>query len=209
MRKVIIFMKRRTAAERAVFFDWLLNEHRPLVKKIANLQRCTFSLEANGEDGVFDGCLEFWFNDVKAVEDAFAGVNGQAVIADIQAHVSRLERVDLVEHKFVDTGNSAPFKLVAALKRRADLTRAEFKSWWLDKHAPLVVVFPELGRYQVDLVEDGPECFIDGIAEVSFADLATLKRITSRAQVKDAQEDSHVHTQARYRLFVEEHPVIQ
>ena len=208
MRKVIFFLKRRPDAERPVFFDWLLNEHRPLVKKVPGLRRYTISLEANGEDGVFDGCLEFWFDDVRAAEGAFASASGQAVIADIQTRVSRFERVDLVEHRFVDTGNSAPFKLVAALKRRADLTRAEFKSWWLDRHAPLVVVFPELGRYQVDLVEDGPECFVDGIAEVSFADLATLKRITSSMQVKDAQEDSRVHTQARYRLFVEEHPVI-
>jgi uncharacterized protein (TIGR02118 family) len=121
--------------------------------------------------------------------------------------VARLEHVVLVEHKFVDTGLPAPYKLVAALKRRADLTRAAFKSWWLDKHAPLVVVFPELRRYQVDLVEDGPEGFADGIAEVSFADLATLKRITSSKQVKDAQEDSRVHTEARYRMFVEEHPI--
>ena len=208
MRKVIIFLKRRADVERSFFFDWLLNEHRPLVEKVPGLRRFTISLEANGEDGVFDGLLEFWFNDAKAVEDAFAGLNGQAVIADIQTHVLRLERVDLVEHKFVNTAKSAPFKLVAALKRRSDLTRAEFKSWWLDKHGPLVVVFPELRRYQVDLVEDGPECFVDGIAEVSFADLATLKRITSSMQVKDAQEDSQVHTQARYRMFVEEHPVI-
>ena len=208
MRKVIIFVKRRDAAERTVFFDWLLHEHRLLVKNLAGLKRFTVSLEANGEDGVFDGCLEFCFNDARAADDAFAGASGQAVIPDIQARVSRFERVDLVEHKFVDTGHSSPFKLVAALKRRADLTRAEFKSWWLDRHAPLVVVFPELGRYQVDMVEDGPERFVDGIAEVSFADLATLKRITSSSQVKGVQGDSQVHTQARYRLLVEEHPVI-
>jgi hypothetical protein len=78
----------------------------------------------------------------------------------------------------------------------------------LDRHAPLVVAFPKLRRYQVDLVENGPEGFADGIAEVSFADLATLKRSTSSRQVKDAQEDSRLHTEARYRMFVEEHLVL-
>ena len=207
MRKVIIFIKRRAEVQRPAFFDWLRGANRSLVAAIPGLARCTVSLEADGEDGVFDGLIELWFDDAGAAAAALAGAAGAAALADVEAHASRVERVDLVEHKFVDTGNPAPFKLVAALKRRHDLTRADFKSWWLDRHAPLVVVFPELGRYQVDLVEDGPESFVDGIAEVSFADLATLKRITSRAEVKDAQQDSQVHTQARYRLFVEEHPV--
>ena len=207
MRKIIVFLKRRADLDRAAFFDWWLNEHQPLVEKISGLRRYTISLEADGEDGIFDGLGELWFDDAQASETGFASPEGQTVIADTRAHVSRLERVDLVEHKFVDTGQPAPFKLVAALKRRSDLTRAAFKSWWLDKHAPLVVVFPELRRYQVDLVEDGPEGFADGIAEVSFADLETLKRITSSRQVKDAQEDSRLHSEARYRVFVEEHPV--
>jgi uncharacterized protein (TIGR02118 family) len=207
MRKIIIFLKRQAGVEQQVFVEWLRNEHARVIERLPGLRRLTISLEANGEDGAFDGLLECWFDDAAAAEGAFAGLNGQAVIADIQAHVARLERLDLVEHGFVDTAKSAPFKLVAALKRRSDLTRAQFKSWWLDRHAPLVVVFPELRRYQVDLVEDGPECFVDGIAEVSFADLATLKRITSSAQVKGVQEDSQLHTQARYRMFVEEHPV--
>ena len=97
---------------------------------------------------------------------------------------------------------------MAALKRREDLTRGDFKSWWLDRHAPIVVTFPELGRYQVDLVEQGPEGFADGVAEVSFADLPTLQRIMSTKQVKDTQHDSQVHTRARSRMFVQEHPVI-
>jgi uncharacterized protein (TIGR02118 family) len=207
MRKIITFLKRRADLDRSAFFDWWLHEQRPLAEKISGLRGYTISLEADGEDSMFDGLAELWFDDAQAAENGFASPAGQAAIADTRAHVARLEHVVLVEHKFVDTGLPAPYKLVAALKRRGDLTRAAFKAWWLDKHAPLVVVFPELRRYQVDLVEDGPEGFADGIAEVSFADLATLKRITSSKQVKDAQEDSRVHTEARYRMFVEEHPI--
>lgn len=207
MHKTIVFLKRRADLDRVAFFDWWLNAHRPLVEKIPGLQRYTISLEAAGEDGLFDGLGELWFDDAQASATGFTSPQGQIASADTQAHVARRERIDLVEHKFVDTGLPAPCKLVAALKRRADLTRAAFKSWWLDRHAPLVVAFPELRRYQVDLVEDGPEGFADGIAEVSFADLPTLQRITSSKQVKDVQKDSCRHTEARYRMFVEEHPV--
>jgi len=208
MRKIIIFLKRRLELDRPAFFNWWLNEQRQLVEKISGLRHYTISLEADGMDDMFDGLAELWFDDARTAEISLDNPAGQAALADTRAHVSRLERVDLVEHRFVDTGLPAPFKLVAALKRRSDLTRAAFKSWWLDQHAPLVVAFPELRRYQVDLVEDGPEGFADGIAEVSFADLETLKRITASKQVKDAQEDSRHHSAARYRMFVEEHLVL-
>ena len=207
MHKIMVYLKRRADLDRPAFFSWWLGGHRQLAEKIPGLRRYTISLEADGEDGLFDGMAELWFEDVAAAAAGFASLEGRAAGADAQAHVSRLERLGLSEHKFVDTGRPAPFKLVAALKRRPDLTRAEFKAWWLDKHAPLVVAFPELRRYQVDLVDGGPEGFADGIAEVCFADLATLKRITSSKQVKDAQEDSQQHSEARYRMFVEEHPV--
>lgn len=208
MRKIIIFLKRRSDLDRPAFFNWWLNDQRRLVEKISGLRHYTISLEADGEDDMFDGLAELWFDNAQAAKVSLASPEGQGAITNIQAHISRFERVDLVEHQFVDTGQPAPCKLVAALKRRSDLTRAAFKSWWLDQHAPLVVAFPELRRYQVDLVEDGPEGFADGIAEVSFADLETLKRITSSQQVKNAQEDSRLHSEARYRMFVEEHPLL-
>lgn len=208
MRKIIIFQKRRAGSDRHSFFDWSLREQPLLIERIAGLRRCIVSLEADGKDETFDAATELCFDDAHAAAIGFGGREGEQALAAMRAQVARMERVDVVEHTFVDTGLPAPFKLMAALKRRPDLARADFKAWWLDKHAPLVVVFPELRRYQVDLVEDGPEQFVDGIAEVSFADLATLKRITSRAEVKDVQQDSHVHTQARYRMFVEEHPVL-
>lgn len=207
MRKIMIFLKRRPDLDRPTFFNWWLNDQQQWVKKMSGLRHYTISLEADDEDDMFDGLAELWFDDAQAAKVSLASSEGQVALTNTQGHVSRFERVDLVEHRFVDTGLPAPFKLVAALKRRSDLTRAAFKSWWLDQHAPLVVAFPELRRYQVDLVEDGPEGFADGIAEVAFADLDALKRITSSQQVKDAQEDSRLHTEARYRMFVKEHPI--
>lgn len=207
MRKIIIFLKRRPELDRPAFFSGLLNEQRQLVANIPSLRHYTLSLEADGMDAMFDGLAELCFDDARAAEVGLTSPAGQAAMANIRAYVSRLERVDLVEHRFVATVLPAPFKLVAALKRRSDLTRAAFKSWWLDRHAPLVMAFPELRRYQVDLVENGPEGFADGIAEVAFANLETLKRITASKQVKDAQEDSRRHSEARYRMFVEEHPI--
>ena len=208
MNKTLIFVKRAPGVQRDSLYRWLLGEHATLVKSLPGVRRYTVSTEAEGIDCDFDALLEFWFDDAKAAEDAFGHATGRALLADLESRATRVERLTAAEHKFVDAARSARFKLVAALKRREDLTCGEFKSWWLDRHAPIVVTFPELGRYQVDIVEEGQEGFADGVAEVSFADLPTLQRIMSTKQVKDTQHDSQVHTRARSRMFVEEHPVI-
>jgi hypothetical protein len=208
MTKALIFVKRAPAIEPADLHRWLLDDHSRTVKALPGVRRYTLSLEAEGLDRDFDALLELWFDDTQAADSAFDGVNGKAMLADLASRAACVERVRVAEHAFVNTIPSASFKLVAALKRREDLTRNEFKSWWLDRHAPVVVAFPELGRYQVDIVDEQPERFVDGIAEVSFKDLPTLQRIMSTKQVKDTQHDSQLHTRARYRMFVEEHRVI-
>jgi hypothetical protein len=82
---------------------------------------------------------------------------------------------------------------------RADLDRVACKVWWLEKHAPLVVAFPELAHYQANLVPTG--------AEVWFDDMDTLQRVTSSEGVREAQKHSIAHTRDRIRLFLAEHRI--
>ena len=208
MIKVAVFLKRRADLTQADFFSWWLDSHRPLVEKIPGLSRYVISLSAGDEDGDFDGLAELCFNDTETIAAAFASKDGHAASADTRAHVSRRERLDLVQYPFLDTGKPARFKLVAALKRAKDMDRKAFKDWWLNRHARMVLPFPDLRRYQVSLVEFGEEGFADGIAEVCFEDLATLQRVTSSEMVRTAQQDSQDHTEDRNRLYVEEHVVI-
>lgn len=209
MYRIMSFLKRREGLERSAFFHWWLHYHAPLAARVPGLKRYTISLVAVPEDGAFDGVAELWFDDAAACMNGFAGEAGQITRADGAAHTSRIERLHVIEHAFVDGDSQPCFKLVAGLKRRADLDRAAFHSWWLEKHAPLVVQFPELARYQVNLVPQGEEeGFADGVAEVCFRDLETLQRVTASQQVKTVQQDSVVHSAAIYRLLVQEHPIL-
>jgi uncharacterized protein (TIGR02118 family) len=208
MHRVMFFLKRRADLDRPAFFRWWLEQHRPIARELPGLRRYVISHAVDADETPFDGVGELWFDDAAAEQAAFASPQGQKARADRLAHASRNERLQVVEHPFVDTGAKPHFKLVAALKRRSDLTRADFKRWWLERHAPLVVKFPELSRYQVNLVEHGDEAFADGVAEVCFNDQATLIRVMTTAQVKSVQQDSADHTVARYRMFAEEHRVI-
>lgn len=209
MYRIMSFLKRRPDLERAVFFDWWLSQHAPLALNIPGLKRYIISLAATPEDTAFDGVAELWFDDAAALAQGFASEAGKNTRADGAAHVSRIERLHVQEYPFVDTGSTPRFKLVAALKRRTDLDRAAFKTWWLDQHAPLVVEFPELARYQVNLVPDGAEeGLADGVAEVCFNDLETLCRIIFSQQVKTVQQDSVAHSSAINRLLVQEHTIL-
>lgn len=209
MYRIMSFLKRRAGLERTVFFDWWLSQHASLAIKLPGLKHYTISLAVTPEDTTFDGVAELWFHNAEALVQGFAGEAGKMVRADGAAHTAHIERLHVQEYPFIDTGSTSRFKLVAALKRRADLDRAAFKTWWLAQHAPLVVEFPELARYQVNLVPEGEEeGMADGVAEVCFNDLETLCRIIFSQQVKAVQQDSVAHSSAINRLLVQEHPIL-
>ncbi|MFT6581835.1 MAG: hypothetical protein ACJAU6_002276 [Alphaproteobacteria bacterium] len=208
MRKTMAFLKRRDGMERRDFFDWWLNEHRPFAEQIPGLRHHTISLVADDGDAEFDGVGEYWFDDTAATDSGVASPAGQAAKANSDAATSRQVVVEFVEHKFIDTGEPAPFKMISILKRADEMKRPEFKEWWLDSHAPMVLQFPDLRHYQVDLAEDGPDGAIDGLAELSFEDMETLRRVIFSDQVRSVQQqDSVSHTSSIIRMYVEKHAI--
>lgn len=208
MLRQLYFLKRRSGLDRPAFFRWWLDQHRPIAQELPGLRRYVISHAVDDADGDFDGVAELWFDDAAAADAAFASRRGQEARADTAAHARRRERLQVVEYPFVDTGAKPRFKLISALKRQPHLTRPQFKQWWLERHAPMVVAFPELSRYQVNLVEIGEEAFADGVAEVCFNSRDALIRVITSTQVKDVQKDSAVHAIGIHRLFAQEHVVI-
>jgi uncharacterized protein (TIGR02118 family) len=207
MQRVVIYLKRRTDLLQPVFFDWWLGQHRALAEQLPGLRQYTISLAADVGDDPFDGMAELWFDDLTAADAAFASPAGQTARADADAHVARRERLSLTEHTIIDHPAPPRFKYTAGLKRRADMDREAFTHWWLERHVPYVKRFPAVRKYRVSLVESGPETVVDGLAEVWFDDMATLRRVTASEVVKAAQQHSVAHTSDRIRLIVEEHRI--
>jgi uncharacterized protein (TIGR02118 family) len=208
MQRVVFYLKRRPELSQPFFFGWWLGQHRALVEQLPGLRQYIISLAiADEPEGPFDGMAELWFDDLTAAEAAFASPAGQAARADADAHVVRLERLHLTEHTIIDHPTPPRCKFAAGLKRRTDMSRAEFARWWLERHVPYVKKFPAVRKYRVSLVESGPETIVDGLAEVWFDDMATLRRVTASEVVKEAQQHSVAHTSERIRLFVEEHRI--
>jgi uncharacterized protein (TIGR02118 family) len=207
MQRMVIYLKRRTDLLQPAFFDWWLGQHGELAEQLPGLRQYIISLAADAQDSPFDGMAELWFDDPAAADAAFASPAGLAAGADADAHVARRERLNLTEHTIIDHPAPPRFKYTAGLKRRADMSREAFAHWWLERHVPYVKQFPAVRKYRVSLVESGPETVVDGLAEVWFDDMATLRRVTASAVVKEAQRHSVAHTSDRIRLVVEEHRI--
>jgi uncharacterized protein (TIGR02118 family) len=207
MQRVVIYLKRRADLPQPAFVSWWLGPHRALAEELPGLRRYTISLATDAPEGPFDGMAELWFDDLAAADAAFASPAGRAARADADAHVARRERLNLTEHTIIDHPAPPRFKFAAGLKRHAATSREAFGRWWLERHVPYVKQFPALRKYRVSLVEAGPETVVDGLAEVWFDDMATLKRVTASEVVKEAQRHSVAHTSDRIRLFLEEHRI--
>lgn len=178
-----------------------------LAEQLPGLRRYIISLVADEQDGPFDGLAALWFDSLEAAQAAFASPAGQAARHDAAAYVSRLERLYVTEHTITDHPESPRFKFVAGLKRLAAMSREAFARWWLERHVLYVKKFPEVQEYRVSLVDAGPETIVDGLAEVWFDSLDTLRRMTASAVVQEAQKHSVAHTSDRIRLFLEEHRI--
>jgi len=207
MQRVVFYLKRRPDLSQPFFFAWWLGQHRAMAEQFPGLRQYIISLAADAQESPFDGMAELWFDDLAAAEAAFASPAGQAARADAEAHVVQLERLNLTEHTIIDHPTPPRYKFAAGLKRRADMSREEFARWWLERHVPYVKKFPAVRQYRVSLVESGPETIVDGLAEVWFDDMTTLRCVTASQVVKEAQQHSVAHTSDRIRLFVEEHRI--
>jgi len=119
-------------------------------------------------------------------------------------------------------------KLVFCLRRRAELSRAEFQRYWRETHSPLVRRHGEvlrIRRYvQVHTLDDpindalragrtSAEPF-DGVAELWWDSVADLTAATASEEGRAAslllfEDERRFIDHARSSLFVaEEHPVI-
>lgn len=100
----------------------------------------------------------------------------------------------------------ASFKAVILLARRDDMTHDEFRSWWLEQHAPLAAQLPGVRRIVFNLVDDGSD--VDGVSELWFDSRADFDAAYATELGQRVAADSMAHVRSRTRLFVVEHAVV-
>lgn len=86
----------------------------------------------------------------------------------------------------------------------------EFRTYWLDEHAPLASEMPGLERYTVSFADDPDRAAYDGVAEVYFADAEALREGMGSETGQAATEDVGNFADADGMLYLvtEEHVVV-
>ena len=95
-------------------------------------------------------------------------------------------------------------KAIILLTRREGDTPEEFRSWWLEEHAPLARQLPGLRRLVFNLTE--ADAGYDGVSELWFDSRDAFDAAYASEIGQQVAADSLAHVGGRVRLVVEEHP---
>ncbi len=99
------------------------------------------------------------------------------------------------------------FKAIVLLTRRADTTREEFRTWWLERHAPRARQLPGLRRLTFNLVES-EDASVDGISELWFDSPEAFDAAYASDLGRRVTADTLANVEARVRLLVDERPLV-
>jgi uncharacterized protein (TIGR02118 family) len=95
------------------------------------------------------------------------------------------------------------YKAVIFLTRSKDLTREQFRSWWIDRHRLLAEALPGLRRHTFNLLPEGAPC--DVLVEQWFDSADALEQAYQSPAGQRVVADSIAHVSSRTRVRVEEH----
>jgi uncharacterized protein (TIGR02118 family) len=105
---------------------------------------------------------------------------------------------------------SKPVKLVALLKAKPGLSRAEFARRWVDGHAPLTLTFKNLKGYRINVAIDEyqeieGELPFDGTAELWWDSLEEMREDLGSQEADTAVADADTFTSVRTHIYTEEY----
>lgn len=105
---------------------------------------------------------------------------------------------------------SQPVKLIALLKAKPGITRAEFEKRWVEGHAPLTLRFKNLKGYRINVAIDDyqeieGELPYDGTAEMWWDTLEEMQEDFASAEAKTAVADADTFTVVRTHIYTREH----
>jgi uncharacterized protein (TIGR02118 family) len=95
------------------------------------------------------------------------------------------------------------FKAIILLTRGEGTSRGEFRSWWLEQHAPLARQLPGLRRLVFNVVESD-EAPYDGVSELWFDTREDFDAAYASGIGTQVAADSLANVSDRVRLFVDE-----
>ncbi|MEM7543637.1 MAG: EthD family reductase [Pseudomonadota bacterium] len=100
------------------------------------------------------------------------------------------------------------YKLLGILKRPQGMDFDEFKTWWLETHAPKVKKWPGLVEYRINLCTTDDQPF-DGVAEVWFSSKQAMDDVFSTPEGQTARGSATGGSSDLAILLTEEHIMVE
>ena len=99
------------------------------------------------------------------------------------------------------------FKVVGLLKRPEGMNMEEFKTWWLEEHAPKVKQWPGVVKYHINLSITDDQDY-DGMAEVWFETREAMESIFSTPEGQRARQSATGGSDQIVIFLTEEHVMV-
>ena len=105
---------------------------------------------------------------------------------------------------------SQPVKLIALLRAKPGMGRAEFAKRWVESHAPLTLKFKNLKGYRINVAIDEyqeieGELPFDGTAELWWDSIEEMKQDFDSPEAEVAVADADTFTVVRTHIYTQEH----
>ncbi len=97
-------------------------------------------------------------------------------------------------------------KVMVGLVRREDMSREDFRRWWIDEHAPLARTLPGVRRIRFNVLDD--DAPFDGIAELWFDSAEDAEAAYATDIGKAVAADSLAHVASRVRMLADEQEIL-
>ena len=185
----------------ADFHRYWREVHGPLALRIKSLRRYVQSHRIahavpGFENCPYDGVAEGWWDDLATLQGMASNpeyVEGCLVDEPNFIDMDKLFFLATREHVVIEgppLGRDAPVvKAICLLRRRADMTVAEFQDYWRTSHAPQIPRDAGVLRYVQ--CHQPPETYTegtpryDGVAELTFDDYTAFEKYWTSARVQD------------------------
>jgi uncharacterized protein (TIGR02118 family) len=189
MIKLIFLCRRRPDISHERYVELLLGGHVPIaLHHHPSMRRYVVNVVEQGRanEEVLDSIGELWFDSLADYrERLYDSSEGERIVQrDVAQFLGGADAYVTTEHVQKAIG-AAPLgartpgvTMFCPLRRRADLTHAQFVEHWLTRHVPLALEHhPHMVRYVTNVVDQrlsgtAPEW--DGFAEISFASAADV-----------------------------------
>ena len=201
MIKVMSAFKRKTGMDVEAFQSYWREIHAPIVQKLPGVRRYVqnhtiLSGYKRGEPAV-DGVAELWFDNTDALRGICASAELEATQADHQHFIDDASYKEVVTEDVLIKDGPMPaggVKNIELVRRKKDMSPADFHHHWIELHGPLGASIPQVLRYvqshtRTAAYLDGKEPSLDGFALTWFDSTQLMREAATTEQYAETRAD--------------------